>query len=99
MGGIEIAGSRRCWANVQTHLESTEQVKDPRHSEEILCGLEKTKPPPSSRTVPGLGRVQIWAVLLRDAAAAGEAEESPLGLTQASNFRCEVKCLYRDGKS
>lgn len=38
-------------------------------------------------------------MLLRDAAVATEAKESPLGLTRASDSRCEVKYLYRDGKS
>lgn len=41
--------------NVQTHLESTGQVTNPWHSEEIVCGLEKTKPPPSSLAVPCAG--------------------------------------------
>lgn len=77
--------------NVQTHLESTEQVKDPWHSEEIVCGLGKMKPPLSSRTVPWAGKSPDQCPglyrLLRDAVVATEAKESPSGLTQASHFR------------
>lgn len=41
--------------NLQIHVESKEQVKNPWHSEEFLPGFENRKPPPSFCLAPGSG--------------------------------------------
>lgn len=74
-------------------MESTEQVKNPWHSEEFLPGFENIKPPPSFWR-----KLQIRAALLREnktAAVSAKVKESPLGLTQAPDFRCGAQYLYR----
>lgn len=57
---ISWGRSKACWfslmpCNFQTCAESTEQVKNPWHSEGFLPGFENIKPPPSICTNPWTG--------------------------------------------
>lgn len=66
-------------------------MNDPWHPEEFLPGFRRMKPPSFYRSGPSSPED-------RTAAIGAEAKENLSGLTQALDFRCEVKYLYRDGK-